>query len=344
MRGYISILVFVACGLLGSGRALAQGGKSVSKVGTTAAPFLEIGVGPRAVGMGGAFAGMADDATALYWNPGGISRLPRPELILQHTNWLAGLSFDYVGFVLPISGFGSLGGSITLLGSDDMPVRTEVLPGGTGERFNVADLALQISYGLNLTDRFSIGFNGKFIQQRIWKERATGFAVDVGTLFTTGLNGLRIGAVLTNFGTDMKMSGEDLVVKHDIDPTQMGNNDQIFAELRTDAWPLPLNFQVGVAMELWQTNNTRLSVAADAIHPVDNTESMNFGAEFAWRKNFFLRGGYRNAFLRDGEEGMTFGAGVATRFLGNFRIQIDYAYADFGRLQNAQRVSLGLQF
>ena len=344
MRCTISILLIAWCCLVLHDSAVAQEGKSVSKVGTTAAPFLEIGVGSRAVGMGGAFAGMADDATALYWNPGGISRLPRPELVLVHANWLAGISFDYVGFVMPVGGFGSLGGSVTLLGSEDMPVRTEVLPDGTGERFNTADLALQLSYGLNLTDRFSIGFNAKFIQQRIWKERASGFALDVGTLFTTGLKGMRIGATVTNFGTDMKMSGEDLVVNHDIDPTQMGNNDQIFAELRTDAWPLPLNFQVGVAMELWENNNTRLSVAADAIHPVDNTESMNFGAEFAWRKNLFLRGGYRNAFLRDGEEGLTFGAGVATRFLGNFRIQIDYSYADFGRLQNAQRVSLAMQF
>ena len=54
---------------------------------------------------------------------------------------------------------------------------------------------------------FAIGFNFKYIQQRIWKEKASGFAVDIGTLYQTPVEGLRIGASLTNFGTDMKMTG-----------------------------------------------------------------------------------------------------------------------------------------
>jgi len=71
---------------------------------------------------------------------------------------------------------------------------------------------------------------------------------------------------------------------------------------------------------------------------------MNLGFEYGFKELFFLRGGYRNLFLRDGEEGPTFGAGFSHRFPGGFQINIDYAYADFGRLENAQRFSLGLRF
>lgn len=344
MKCHRTISLVALCWLVAQSEGFAQGEINVSKVGTTAAPFLEIGVGARAVSMGGAFVATANDATALYWNPGGISRLQRPQAILVHTQWLADINFDYVGLVIPIGGFGTIGGSATSLSMDEMVVRTEVMPQGTGERFSAGDLALQLSYGLNLTDRFSIGFNVKYVHQRIWKETASGFAIDIGTLFTTGLNNMRIGAALSNFGTDMKMSGDDLVVNYDVDPTQLGNNDRVFADLRTDQWPLPLTFQAGVAMELWQAGNSRLTVAADATHPVDNTESIHLGGEFSWRETLFFRGGLRNLFLRDGEEGATFGFGLATRFLGNFKVQADYAYADFGRLENAERFSLAVEF
>jgi opacity protein-like surface antigen len=66
--------------------------------------------------------------------------------------------------------------------------------------------------------------------------------------------------------------------------------------------------------------------------------------EYGFKGNFFLRGGYRNLFLRDSEEGVTLGGGVSIALLGNFIIIADYAYADFGRLQNAQRFSINLLF
>ncbi len=319
----------------------AQGGRSVSNVGTTAAPFLEIGVGARAVAMGGAFVGTADDASALHWNPAGIARLSQVELLFVHTDWLCGLDFDFVGAVLPLGRWGSIGASVTALSMSDMPVRTVEMPEGTGEQFSAGDLALALSYGISLTDRFSIGFSGKYIYQSIWKEHAWGLALDIGTLFTTGFRGMRIGAALRNLGTDMRMQGDDLLIYHDPDPKKLGNNERIFADLKTDAWPLPLTFQVGVAMEALRSPMHGLTFAADALHPSDNTESLHLGCEYAFREMFFLRAGYNNLFLRDGEEGLTLGAGLAVRLVGNRSIRVDYAYADFGRLENAHRISVG---
>jgi opacity protein-like surface antigen len=335
----ISFLVLLAATPL-----FAQGETDVSKVGITAAPFLTIGVGSRAVGMGGAFVATSNDASALYWNPAGLISLRRTELLMVHAAWIADMSFDYAGAVLPLGDFGTLGASITSLTMDEMAVRTVERPEGTGELFNAADLALALTYSRRLTDRFSIGFTAKYISQRIWHESASGFALDVGTLFVTGFRGLRIGASLYNFGTDMRMEGKDLLVYHDLDPAIYGNNDRVPSNLETQKWALPLNFQFGLAMELVKNEQHRLTVAADALHPSDNTESLNLGGEYALQEKIFLRGGYRDLFLRDGEQTFAVGGGVAIRFLGNVRWKLDYAYADFGRLENEQRFSLAVEF
>jgi opacity protein-like surface antigen len=318
--------------------------RQVTNVATTAAPFLEVGVGARAIAMGGAFVSTANDASAIYWNPAGLGRLSRPEIMFVHTEWLADINFDFAGAVIPLGRFGTLGASLTTVGMGDMEVRTVNLPEGTGEYFQARDMALGISYGLSLTDRFALGFNAKYIYQKIWKETAQGMALDIGTLYVTAFHGLRIGAALTNFGTNMKLDGEDLLVYYDVDPNQMGNNDRVFAKLETSSWPLPLNFQAGIAFELLQSRPHRLTIATEAMHPNNNNESLQLGAEYAFHEMFFLRGGYRNLFQEDSEEGLTLGAGFAAQFLSRLRVILDYAYADFGRLENAHRFSFIMRF
>ncbi|UCE20194.1 MAG: PorV/PorQ family protein [Gemmatimonadota bacterium] len=330
--------------LMASGLAHGQLISDVSKVGTTAASFLEIGIGSRAVAMGGAFVAVADDATALYWNPGGLSRLPSKEVALVHTEWLAEINFDFAGFVLPLGQFGSLGASITSLSMSDMKVRTIDEPEGTGEMFGAGDIALGVSYAKNLTDRFSIGFSGKYIQQKIWHMKASSVAFDIGTLFTTQFNDMKIGMSISNFGNKMRLEGKDTMVQHDIDPEHMGNNDRINAHLDTDRWSLPLVLRVGVAMDVLERGNNRLTIATDALHPNDNTESLNLGGEYVFNDLFFLRLGYKALFLRDSEQGLTAGAGLSYTLTGDTLLKIDYAYADFNRLNNVQRFSLGIEF
>jgi Uncharacterised protein family (UPF0164) len=325
---------------------LGQGAIDVSKTGTTAASFLEISVGAPAIGIGGAYVSLANDATALYWNPAGIATMTGADAVLSHTAWIADTKFDFAGLVLPLGGFGTLGFSLTSLTMADMAVTTVAMPDGTGEYFSASDLAAGISYARPLTDRFLIGFTAKFIQQSIWHESANAFAVDAGTLFRTDLfGGMIIGASLSNFGTPMTLAGSDTRQFIRIDPTKQGSNDQIPADIEMDSWDLPLRFQIGFSTKVVDNDTYRWTVAFDAIHPNDNYESMNVGTELALRDFIFLRAGFQSLFLSDSEGGLSLGIGVSSSLISSSSIvKFDYAYRDYGRLEGVNSFSVAIRF
>ena len=227
----------------------------VSKVGTTAATFLEIPVGGAAVGMGGAFVSLANDASSLYWNVGGISTIGKYDLHLSYMNWIADTKFNFAGLVLPLGDFGTFGLSFTSLSMDDMKVRTIEKPEGTGELFSAGDISIGLSYARNLTDRFSIGFTIKYIQERIWHMTSQGWAIDAGTLFRTDiLGGMVIGASISNFGTEMKLAGRDTRYFIRIDETKEGSNDRIPTNIELNSWDLPLIFRLGLSTNVIQND------------------------------------------------------------------------------------------
>ena len=205
---------------------------AVDKIGTTAAKFLHMNVGSRAVGMGGAFTSIANDASAMYWNPAGLGFHKVKEVFVNHSNWIADISFDYFGFSFPLSNNQYFGLNITSVTMDDMEV-TRYGNENTGETFSAANYAVGATYSLNLTDRFSIGFNGKYIQENIANNRAAGFALDIGTLFSTPY-GFMLGTSISNFGPKMNMTGDDLLIPVDIDETVEGNNESVTGYLSTD--------------------------------------------------------------------------------------------------------------
>ncbi|RJP56340.1 MAG: hypothetical protein C4543_11435 [Ignavibacteriales bacterium] len=320
--------------------------QNVSKIGTTAASFLEIGVGAGAIGMGGAFVSVADNASALYWNVGGIAELPQFEAIIVHTDWIAETNFDFAGLVLPLGTFGTIGLSFTSLSMDDMKVTTVEKPNGTGEYFSASDIAVGVSYARTLTDRFSIGFTVKYVEQRIWHMSASAFAIDAGTKFRTDLlGGLTIGASISNFGTPMQLEGRDARYFIRVDDTKQGSNDRVPTTIEMDTWELPLMMQIGVSTFAFDNETYKLRLAADASVPNNNYQSMNVGGELSFKDFLFLRGGYNSLFLTDGEGGLSFGVGLNSKMIfADAVVNFDYAFRDFGRLQNVHNFSIGLKF
>lgn len=321
---------------------IAAPGFAQTKVGITAANFLTIPVGARASAMGGAFVAIANDATAAFWNPAGLSRLSRNNVTANYMNWLVGTRVNWFGAGFKF-GESALGITINELDYGEEEITTAVEPNGTGQMWGAQDIAFSLSYAQNLTDQFSFGATVKYVQQKIWHESATAFAFDVGLLFTTQFNGLRIGMNIANFGTDMKMDGKDLLQPVDIDRSNSGNNANIVAKMETDAWALPLFFTVGLGMDAMKTENWKLTMAADATHPNNQSPFINIGAECMWNDLFVVRAGYNSVFKDAAEEGFTLGFGVYYDF-GSFSLNVDYGYMDFGIFENISRYSLSVGF
>jgi hypothetical protein len=315
----------------------------VTKVGTTALGFLNIDVGSRAVAMGGAYVTIADDASAMFWNPSGIAATDRMETMFHHSNWIADINFNYLAAVIPLGGLGNIGLNATALSMDDMERTTIDNPEGTGETFSAGSYAFGLAYARSLTDRFAIGFNVKYVNETIYHSSANGVAFDIGTLFTTQFNGLKVGMSITNYGPKVRMAGRDMLTQVDIDPNVTGNNENINAYLANDAFDLPLMFRVGVSMDMLKgAGNSNLILSVDALHPNDDVESVNLGAEYVFNNILALRGGYTSLFADDFEAGLSFGAGIQHRVM-DIELILDYAYRDFGLLESVQMFTLGIK-
>lgn len=315
-----------------------------TKVGTTAGQFLGISVGPRAIAMGSAFVAANDDATSLYWNPGAFQQAGTSQLVFSNTDWLVGTKFRWFGFMLNLGDENAVGVSLTQLDYGEEDVTTVAAPNGTGERWSAQDLAIGLSYCRRLTDRFSMGATVKYVEQRIWNESASAFAFDLGLLFVTGFNDMRLGVSMSNFGGEMTLAGRDLLERVDIDPLNSGSNKALVGNLKTDPWAIPLLFRVGVAMDAYKDDMFRVTVAADALRPNDNEESVNVGGEFAFNDMVFLRGGYKSVFGEGAEEGLSLGAGVKYTADGLGALEVNYAFTKFGLFGNINTIALAISF
>jgi hypothetical protein len=315
---------------------------AVTGVGTKAAPFLGIGLGSRALGMGGAFTSLADDGSCLYWNPAGAALLGRSEMLVAKTDWLVDTDLSFVALIAPLGDRAAVGMSITYLDYGDMEVTTLAQQDGTGEFFSSSDFALGLTWAMRLTDRFSFGASGKFIQQKIWQERASSVAFDVGTLYRTGFRSMTLGMGIYHVGLDMGMDGTDLLIGHDLDPNIGGDNPANPARLDTYDWELPIAFRIGASLPLMESPLHRWLLSVDAVHAADRSEAVSLGSEFGYRERFFLRGGWRDLFLDEVEGGLALGAGFRYPLAGGSELRIDAAWEDYGRLDSTVRYSLAL--
>ncbi len=321
--------------------------EETTKAGTAAAQFLKIGVGARAQALGGAFVAMTNDVTNLYWNPAGISEVDQISWIGTHTRWFADITHQFTGLVIPVGGSSALGFSATLVTMDEEEITTIDQPKGTGLFWDARDVAVGISYARKITDRFSIGFTGKYIHQKIYNETASAVALDVGSNLDTGFKGIHIGMSFTNFGGDLKLSGRDLIRAYDPNPAN-SRNDDVDVRLHTEPWPLPVNFRVGIAIEVMGTNedyffqlsNHQLMLAIDANHPNDAAENMRIGMEYQLYGMFSARGGY---IVNEDLAQLTFGLGMNFE-LRNTAFSFDYAMASYGELDYVNYLTFGLHF
>ena len=293
------------------------------RAGISAVQFLKIGVGARASAMGEAFVSVANDASALYWNPAGVVQAKQNQLIISHNNWVADINHEFIGGIYKFSKNDAVGISFTSLHMDNMPVTTEFLPFGNGESFTFSDLAIGLTYSRQMTDKFSFGATIRYVEETLDKLKMRGVVIDLGTLYWTGLGSTRFAVAITNFGNEMAPDGKVL----------------LWGKREKSDWQSfspPTLFKLGFAFEPYQTMENRITTAIQLNHPNDNSENVALGLEYSWKEIFFLRGGYK---LNVDEQNFTFGTGLAVP-LGIARVTFNYAYSNFTKLGSADRKSV----
>ncbi len=313
-----------------------------SKTGTAIGQFLKIEPSARIAGMGNAGTALNDELMAAYYNPAALGGLTSDiEVQFTHSLWLAELSYNYAAAAL-VKGANRFKFSLTSLSSDEIRVRTVRQPHGTGERYTVQDIALGLTYARQITQSFNAGLELTYLQERIWHSTMDAFMMNFGMQYRIGKKGPYIGGSVSNFGVQAQMEGRDFRIRFDPDPDLHGTNNALPAELYTEQYPLPVMFRAGISYPWEISERQELMVTINAYHPSDNTESISFGGEWTFMDILSLRGGYQNLFLEDSIVGLTLGSGIQVDVQG-FALHFDYAWADYGRLQNTQRFTLRLE-
>ena len=328
----------------------------IHRYGTTTANFLEIGIGSASGGMGEAYVAVANDLSAIYWNPAGLSSLKGVGVQFMLQPWVVDINTIFAAGAVNVPRIGTFALSLTQIGYGQMDVTTLTYQEGTGEQYTANELALTFSFSRRLVPWFSFGTNAKLVQSNIWHASANAFALDLGVLVNTHFfsvtgekeDGMMIGMSISNYGTRMKYDGIDLYQPIDISEYEEGNYGDVAGQFRTQEWELPLLFRIGVAVKPIVSNFATLTLAADALHPNNNTESINIG--FAFKFKFpgngavIFRGGQKALFMDKPQFGLTWGLGLEWNFLNNRKIVVDYAYKTMGILGNVHATTIGLNF
>ncbi|MBU0741712.1 PorV/PorQ family protein [bacterium] len=332
------VLAILTMTVLWGGQAHAQ-----SKVGTTIGQFLRIEPSGRHAALGNAGVGLAGGIETAYYNTGVIGLPTSAEVQFTHSFWFADISYDYAAALLPVGGGSNVFVSITALNSGDIDVRTVDHPLGTGERYNVGDVALGLGYGRRITSRFSAGIQTNFVSERIWHTTSQMLTFNAGTHYRLSSGGASIGFCLSNLGTQGQYTGRDLAIQYDEDPDVHGDNSSLPGEQSTDRFPVPILFRLGVALPYVLDDDNSFLVVVDALHPNDNSESANLGVEWCWHDLFSLRLGYQTLFQENSQQGLTAGFGLGGD-LGANTYQFDYAWASHAYLEGTHRLTFVIEF
>ena len=306
------------------------------RAGTSSGTFLRIGVGARAAALGESFVAVANDPSAIYWNPAGLASLQRSELQLSHIEWPADIRYEHATWVQPVQ---RLGGSVAFqfgVLTTEIDETTELQPYGTGRSFIYSDAVAGAAYARRWTDKLLVGAGAKWVREDLGSDVGGPITnvvlVDIGSIYYLGFGSVRIATALSNFGAQFKPK----------DPNNGGQwVSPITGEHRDyDGFDPPTVFRYGIAFEPIENAQHRLTTTLEANQPSDNALVVKAGAEWSWNRRLALRSGYD--FNAD-EFKLSAGAGLYAS-IGQTQLTVDYAYTQGDFLGAVNRLSMGLRF
>jgi len=306
---------------------LSLNAQNVDGPGTTSADFVKIGMGARAAGMGDAFTAVADDATAMYWNPAGLVLARGTEFSLTHAVWLQGISDEYFAFTQNLKRDGAFGGALEYLGTGTFAGSLENPDGsygGVGNNITASTYMGSAAYAQRLGNWFSgdffkqsiVGIEVMAVGQNISNVGNSGVAFNLGYIFEAIRHTLFLTFVATDLGTD---------IQHFSEPLNANLGASLFSQ----------NFLIKRAQNI---------LAMDIDGTIDTGFGFRIGDEY--KINFdnngiAIRGGYEGDSLDYSVTNLTLGVGIYHSF-DDFDASLDYAYVPYSILGDTNRITLNI--
>ncbi|MCE5272884.1 PorV/PorQ family protein [bacterium] len=388
------LLLLVTLPLLGQGvsrqeysgldKYLTQGRPSdYSFAGVRAAEFLTIPIGARGIGLGESYSALADDISAIWWNPAGLGFLKNKEVMATVVDYTLDITYSYAAFATPVSdGKVVVGGFFGYLNIPDMEITTVVNPEGTGHNFDAFDFQMGGSLAYNFSDRFVGGINLKYVHQDVFSNiGGDAFAIDAGAIYYTEFmeREIRFAFSVQNLGTNITMQGPNLI--YDVGPeTRDGLIPDGYSDYSTDknamarrgarqmffkthTYRLPTVVKLALAYNVLTTEKANWLVSGEIWRNSNIPISYATGTEFNYNFNPFYSGALRlgwkiqtDEFTGDRDQfgyeylgddptfrGLSFGGGFQ-RNMGGRVVKFDYAYQNKGRLTADNYFTISLGF
>jgi hypothetical protein len=307
------------------------------RVGISSLQFLKIGAGGRGAALGEAMVAVADDISAVFWNPAGAVLDEHDGIMVAHAEWLVDMKHDFLAATYHLSSADVVALSIISLRTDDMPVTTELQPFGDGTYFHYSDLAIGATYARQMTSQFSFGTTVRYVEEDLAVLKMRTVLFDLGTHYETGLGTARIGVAVSNFGSDVAPSGQITLLD--------GSTISSF-----QSFSPPTVFKFGIAFEPYKTDEQRLTASVQLNHPNDNAEDVRMGLEYGYSDWLRLRVGLRRSVggswfttNQNSSDDYSFGVGVVAPLPFTI-VSFDYAYTNFNALGAVHRISCELTY
>jgi len=335
---FISIIVFSNYAFSVGENVEATTKGQTTKVSTAGGQFLKVPIGARGMGMAGAYGSVADDLSALYWNPAGIADIKTIATEISYLQWFATYSHSFAAASFPLSQDYVVAINATSFSSGDIQITTIENPEGLSAKYTVSDLSLGLTFSGYLTDQFSFGITAKYINNSIYNLSSNGFAFDIGTLYNTGIYGIKIGFSIHNLGGETQYEGQSLrTIKKTIEQL---NSAPVDMAMIAYPYSYPLIFRASVSSELYNQDDHKVIGAFDFNTFSDVPEQFSIGAEYSYADFVALRAGYQTSHDQFG-----FAAGIGIKYeVGGVDGRFDYAINPTKTLGLVNRFTVGIRF
>lgn len=296
------------------------------KVGTRAFPFLKRPIGARPTALAGAFTGLADDESAIFYNPAGVATLKGRRAFFDYQNYIAGINAGMFGYIHPLSEVNSIAGYINYINYGNF-VRTDLSGAELGE-FGGSSMVFGALFSRKHSEKVTTGVTLKLIYSKLDTYTATGGAIDLGMRYV--IKDRIPGFERRGYGS-IGLAVQNLGV--------MASAYTVDAEKD----PLPIIIRGGVA---GQPRGIPVILSGDVILPTDNDIFFALGAEFSDIQYLSLRLGwnsfaenYKTDFENSPITGFTFGVGFEFK-----KFKLDYSLTPMNDLGESHRVTVSHVF